>query len=88
MKRDLRHEVNPYRNKKAAITLCILSDHQKLNLCTRNNRKVRNPQKSNNSLLNENESGLKERKKFKNFLVSNEMNTEHTQTYGTQKGLF
>ena len=42
------------RYKKSDITPCILSDHHELKLSiNRNNRKLTNSQKLNNSLLNE-----------------------------------
>ena len=51
-----RHKVHLNRYKKIEITPCVLSDHHRLKLDinnNRNNRKLTNLRKLNNSLLNE-----------------------------------
>lgn len=52
----LGHKASLNRYKKIEITPCILSDHHrlKLDINNRNNRKLTNSWKQNNSLLNKN----------------------------------
>ena len=81
----LGHKVNINRYKKIEIILCILSDQHKLKLNinnNRNNRKLTNSWKQNNSLLNEEWIKTKIKKHIKNFLELSKNETQYTHIYG------
>jgi hypothetical protein len=82
------HKTGLNRYKKIEIIPCSLSYHHELRLVlnsNKNNRKHTYTWKVNNNLLNDNFVKEEIGKKMKDFFGFNENETQHIQTYGTQR---
>ena len=79
------HKTSLNKFKKIEIISSIFSDHKGLKLET--NPKGKNPKQSKscrlNSMLLNNESRMRSRKKLKSFWKQMKMNSQQSKTYGT-----
>ena len=81
----INHKTSLNRYKKIKILPCIILDNHGLRLVLNNNKDNKKPiytWKLNNALLNNSMVKEEIKKEIKYFLVFNENETQHTQTYG------